>query len=182
MSSLGALKRHAIFLLFVVCASFCLYVVVYAASSGPNSPGTIVDDTSIGTSAWSTASNAGASDDARASVDVCNGAVNENSIKIVKGGTIVGTDKANTGTELNTTDTYVSYGGSSDLWGTTWTPSDINASNFGVAVSYQGMAQGVISHYLKATNFGFSIPDGATIVGIVVEIEGREVTGVSCGP
>ena len=28
------------------------------------------------------------------------------------------------------------------------------------------------SHYLEATNFGFSIPDGATIDGIVAEIEG----------
>jgi len=27
------------------------------------------------------------------------------------------------------------------------------------------------SHYLKATNFGFTIPEGATIVGIKVEIE-----------
>ena len=30
---------------------------------------------------------------------------------------------------------------------------------------------GLISYYLKATNFGFSIPSGATIDGIVVEIE-----------
>ena len=33
------------------------------------------------------------------------------------------------------------------------------------------LSAGVISHYLKATNFGFSIPDGATIDGILVEIE-----------
>lgn len=31
-----------------------------------------------------------------------------------------------------------------------------------------------ISHYLKATNFGFSIPTGATINGIKVEIEKSE--------
>ncbi|KKK68280.1 hypothetical protein LCGC14_2945630, partial [marine sediment metagenome] len=29
----------------------------------------------------------------------------------------------------------------------------------------------VVSHYLKATNFGFSIPTGSTINGIIVEIE-----------
>lgn len=34
-----------------------------------------------------------------------------------------------------------------------------------------GGLDGGVSHYLKATNFGFSIPDGATIDGIVVEIE-----------
>ena len=36
-----------------------------------------------------------------------------------------------------------------------------------------------ISHYLKATNFGFSIPTGATINGIVVEIE-RKQSGSPC--
>ena len=32
---------------------------------------------------------------------------------------------------------------------------------------------GDISHYLKATNFGFSIPTGATINGIIVEVQRR---------
>src|ERR1035437_7300149 len=36
------------------------------------------------------------------------------------------------------------------------------------------------SHYLKATSFGFSIPTGATINGILVEIE-RKSTGVGSG-
>jgi hypothetical protein len=34
------------------------------------------------------------------------------------------------------------------------------------------------SHYLKATNFGFSIPAGAIINGIVVEIEKRRRSNV----
>ena len=33
------------------------------------------------------------------------------------------------------------------------------------------LGAGEISHYLKATNFGFSIPTGVTINGILVEIE-----------
>lgn len=37
--------------------------------------------------------------------------------------------------------------------------------------------QGVDSHYLKATNFGFSIPSGATINGIVAEIEKKTDAG-----
>ena len=36
------------------------------------------------------------------------------------------------------------------------------------------------SHYLKATNFGFSIPAGATINGIVVEIEKKHSGGAGC--
>lgn len=71
------------------------------ASQGPNSPGTLADDGSVGSTAWSNPTNAAASDDSRAT---CGG---------VSGP----------------------------------------------------------SHYLKATNFGFSIPSSATIVGIEVSIE-----------
>ena len=41
----------------------------------------------------------------------------------------------------------------------------------------QGAATGasIYTHYLKATNFGFSIPSGATIDGIIVEIEKKGV-------
>lgn len=34
----------------------------------------------------------------------------------------------------NDTDTYATYGGVSDLWGTTWTASEINNDNFGVMI------------------------------------------------
>ncbi|MEX2106540.1 MAG: hypothetical protein WD810_06540 [Solirubrobacterales bacterium] len=34
-----------------------------------------------------------------------------------------------------TSDTVVSYGDASDLWGLEWTPAEINASGFGVAIS-----------------------------------------------
>ena len=73
------------------------------ATAGPNSPSTIVDDSSVGTETWSNPGNAAASDDSRATVTVGAGV----------------------------------------------TPS----------------------HYLKATNFGFAIPAGATINGITVEVE-----------
>lgn len=58
----------------------------------------------------------------------------DNAVRIVKGGTIGSTDKSKA-TEWPTSDTYLSYGNSSDLWGETWTPSDINASDFGTALS-----------------------------------------------
>lgn len=61
--------------------------------------------------------------------------VTDESVRIIKGGTIVGSDYADTGTDWASSDFTSSYGGSSDLWGTTWTPSDINASDFGVALS-----------------------------------------------
>lgn len=77
------------------------------SSSGPNSPGTLADDTTVGTLSWTNPSNAAASDDSRAQA-------------------------INPGSSSKTT------------------------------------------HYLKATNFGFSIPSEATIVGIKVEIEKKE--------
>ncbi len=62
--------------------------------------------------------------------------VTDNSIKLVKGGVISGNDKsAGLSWPNSDTNTYVSYGGPSDLWGLNWTPADINSSNFGVVIS-----------------------------------------------
>jgi hypothetical protein len=60
--------------------------------------------------------------------------LNDADLYLLKGGTISGDDKATT-TDWPSTFGTATYGGSSDLWGTTWTPADINASNFGVALS-----------------------------------------------
>ena len=56
------------------------------------------------------------------------------SVKLVKGGTIGGSDLANS-TAWPATDAYASYGGSSSLWGRTWTEADINSSSFGAAIA-----------------------------------------------
>jgi len=61
-------------------------------------------------------------------------AVNDSSVKLVKGGTISGNEKA-TGTTYPTTDAYATYGSASDLWGLTLTPADINLSTFGVVIA-----------------------------------------------
>lgn len=62
------------------------------------------------------------------------GLINDNSVKLVKGGVISGTDKA-TGAGWPTTEAYASYGGSTDLWGLSLTPADINDSGFGIVVA-----------------------------------------------
>lgn len=56
-------------------------------------------------------------------------------IYILKGGNLGLTNKADTVDLWPTTDTYASYGGSDDLWGENWTASDINSSDFGVAIA-----------------------------------------------
>lgn len=53
---------------------------------------------------------------------------------IMKAGSIVAT-KAGTDTWPTSTPAYVSYGGPTDLWGQSWTASDINNSGFGAQIA-----------------------------------------------
>ncbi len=59
----------------------------------------------------------------------------DNEVRIIKGGAIIGTNFAATGTAWLTADAYTNYGTATELWGTTWTITDINATNFGAAIS-----------------------------------------------
>lgn len=68
--------------------------------------------------------------------------IQDESLKLIKGGTAQGNDKAATSTQWPTSLTNATYGSSSDLWGLSWTPSDINAGNFGVAFSAQERGSG----------------------------------------
>jgi len=68
--------------------------------------------------------------------------INDLSVRLVKGGTATGTNMA-TATDWPTTMTAVTYGGATNLWGTTWTPAEINAAGiggFGVAFSAETQA------------------------------------------
>ena len=55
-------------------------------------------------------------------------------VRIVKTGSIGSTNKAKAGT-WGESDFYQSYGGEGDLWGESWTPSDINSSNTGMVIA-----------------------------------------------
>lgn len=60
-------------------------------------------------------------------------------VQLMKGGSLVGSNKALSGKwpswHITHTAIWQGYGSSSDLWGTTWGPADINASNFGFALA-----------------------------------------------
>jgi hypothetical protein len=161
------------------------------ASSGPKSPSTIVNDSSAGTGAWTNPGNAGASDDSYAEIDIPENSftgIVDYSAKIVKSDGNIGSSNKAGEITLNLSDTYRVYGSSSDLWGETWSASDINNSNFGFVFQvlfnhWDDASVQLYSEYLKATNFGFSIPTGATIDGIKVEVEQQgERYDVSGGP
>ena len=62
--------------------------------------------------------------------------VTDFAVKIVKSdGSIGVANRADIVTLWPTSDAYATYGSASDLWGETWTATDINSSNFGVAFS-----------------------------------------------
>lgn len=58
----------------------------------------------------------------------------DNAVRIIKGGTIGSTDKSLVG-DWPSSLTWATHGSSSDLWGESWSHSDINATDFGVAIS-----------------------------------------------
>lgn len=69
-------------------------------------------------------------------------------LQLVKGGTPQGDDKSD-GQWPNDTAEQHEAGGSSDLWGLSWTPSDINASNFGAVIACQ-IAEGSEDGFVEA--------------------------------
>jgi hypothetical protein len=68
---------------------------------------------------------------------------------------MVGADLGDDVGHLPTENTKYSYGGFSDKWGTTWTPSEINASGFGIEICPKGFGTGVAQvcaiDYVKIT-------------------------------
>lgn len=60
--------------------------------------------------------------------------VSDNSVMLLKNGVLTGSNYASS-THWGTSNTTASYGSPTDSWGSTWTYSDINSSNFGVAFS-----------------------------------------------
>lgn len=60
--------------------------------------------------------------------------ITDTTVRLVKAGTVVGSNLAAAG-QWPQTATMQSYGSGSELWGTTWSPSEVNASTFGVVFS-----------------------------------------------
>lgn len=69
------------------------------------------------------------------------GGIKDNSVKLIKNGVISGNDLAAGATWPNS-DAVKTYGNATNIWGLTWTESDINSSNFGIAVSAQRTSGG----------------------------------------
>ena len=68
----------------------------------------------------------------RKASSAADGGSKDAAVRLVKAGAIQPTDRS-LATSYTTAEVLQSYGGSADLWGNTWTPADINATNFGAA-------------------------------------------------
>jgi hypothetical protein len=194
------------------------------ASEGPNSPGSLSDNSGTGSSAWSDTGNAASSNNSYASASGLKttvsshylvaegfgfslpsgatvdgivveieryresggfaGGVVDNRVRIIRNGTIGSTDKAS-GSSWPTSDGTATYGSSSDLWGETWSHSDINASNFGVALSAKGTSSlnagtGYVDHIKVTVHYTESGKSGwATAAAVAVTA--RAATYVEAG-
>jgi len=148
-------------------------------ATSPTSPGTMTDDSAVGTITWSDVNNSKVSDDTSSNNSgfgcgsctshylkasnfgfniptgsTINGIVTEiqrrgtatgpapvdNAVKIVKSDGTVGSENKASGVNWTTSNSYFSYGSSSNLWSETWTAEDINDADFGAVlqVSSQG--------------------------------------------
>lgn len=66
--------------------------------------------------------------------DLKDGPCGDSTILIIKGGTASGTDHKVVTDDWPTTAGIKSWGSTSDLWGLSWTNTDINATNFGIEI------------------------------------------------
>ena len=148
------------------CLILLLTLLLWLGLSSVKPAGTGADDAAVGATVWNNPGNITADDSSYA--DAGDAFTDQTVISLVVEGSVSGDNKS-TGAALPTSETTTSFGGVSDLWGNTLTVAKVNASDFGVVVSITGLFGQ--THYLKGTNFGFAIPAGATIDGVVFDVK-----------
>jgi hypothetical protein len=163
-----------------------------ATSSQTRSVATCVSGGGTGAN-WTNPGNAGASDDAYATVSVdgntsdplnctdygfaippnstilgitvdverksnslLNGGSEDASMRLLKAGVATGSD-LQTATDYPTTDTVEAHGGTTNLWGTTWTPAEINAANFGALLTVTKPSGTGAAHTVSIDNISITV-------------------------
>ena len=71
------------------------------------------------------------------------GDVVDNSMKLVQNGAVAGSDRQS-GLGWPLAFTAVTYGSAADLWGLDFTPAEVNADGFGMALSAKGTGGGTV--------------------------------------
>lgn len=83
----------------------------------------------------------------RRSNRITDGGSRDAAMRVVKAGVIGATDRS-AATIYTTADVIEAHGGAADLWGTTWTPAQINAANFGAAFAATKANAAGLSHLI----------------------------------
>jgi hypothetical protein len=60
--------------------------------------------------------------------------VKDYNVRIIKNNALAGNNKANA-TEWPSSGITATYGGANDLWGTTWSPAEVNSNDFGLSIA-----------------------------------------------
>ena len=102
------------------------------------------------------------------------GNVSDFNIQLTKNGTTpIGSNYAQFFVPWPGSDTNVGYGGAADLWGTTWTPVEINSSSFGVyiiAVGLNLLGSSVASIDHVTVTIDYTIPTPVELVNFEGEV------------
>ena len=98
--------------------------------------------------------------------------------RIVKGGAIGATDKSNPAS-WTFPDNVVTYGGSSDLWGETWTAAAINGANFGFALAAFGSDTFIAVDAISITVF-YSTNCGNSLIDVNEDCDDGNTADVDC--
>lgn len=150
------------------------------ADTGWVSPGTVTTAEGDGTQAWSDSENIKTTDESYAVATLGQQWIRDRTLKLIDSasGYVGDNQGGNVDWGLNWDTT--TYGGGDDMWGNSFSASDVNSSSFGIAFQVWGQSGSfvwsdpedgaVISHYLEATNFSFNIPVGSTIDGVEARI------------
>ncbi len=109
----------------------------------------------------------------------------DNRIYIIKSNGMFGTQNKSTGAQWPLIQTYISYGGPTDLWGETWTAEDINNPNFGMAIGVNFIMSCLEKDTLILTPYGQKSISKLAVGDSVMsynettkQIEENKVTGI----
>jgi hypothetical protein len=91
--------------------------------------------------------------------------ITDSSIRLVVGGTTVGSNKASPLQWFDSSIIVRTYGGASNLWGLAPTAAEIKASDFGVGLIFESEEDSDVKVYLVEVNINYGAPDNSATQG-----------------